>query len=147
MKIKSILVAVELDSKSESLELAISLAEKYDSALTVINVINDPLVDAEKYVYPLGDDDRVQQKHNEDRLNKIVDKTMRRLGQKRMVTIHVLRGKPEEILNKEIKNHNANLLIVSHRPEWKLEHLMLGRALNRIVTQSSCAVLVIPESS
>jgi len=145
MKIKSILVAVELENKSASLEIALSLAEKYDAELTVINVIHDPLVNAERYVYPLGDDDKAQHQHSEERLKKLVDKTMRRFEQKRLVTTHVLRGKPEAIVDQEIKRHNVDLLVVSHRPEWKIEYLMFGRKLTHIVTQSSCAVLVIPE--
>ncbi|HZS44771.1 MAG TPA: universal stress protein [Blastocatellia bacterium] len=145
MKIKSILVAVELDSKSASLELAISLAEQYDAQLTVINVIHDPLVEAEKYVYPLGDDDKTQLKNMEAKLGRLIDRTLRKLRKTMMVTTHVLRGKPEVIIDKEIKRHNVNLLVLGHRPEWRLEHLLFGRALDHIVTKSSCAVMVVPE--
>lgn len=45
----------------------------------------------------------------------------------------------------ETKMQNVDLLVLGHRAEWRIEHLLFGQTLDHIVSKSSCAVLVVPE--
>jgi nucleotide-binding universal stress UspA family protein len=145
MRVNRILAAIDLEHNFATLDAAFSIAEKYDAELVVLHVIDDPLVDAEKRVYPLGTDDRTQQTRVEKKLSKRVLELASKRNVSKEVKILVVRGKPGKVVRRQTINLEIDILIIGHRAEWRLEHFLFGRALGRIVDRSSCMVLVVPE--
>jgi nucleotide-binding universal stress UspA family protein len=150
MQIKRILATIELttidsNSSSATLEAALSLAVRYGSDLLALNVIDDPLVEAEKHVYPVGDDDLIERNEAQVQLDRLIKRTIKKLAVQHPITILVESGKSEDVLLKVVQQQQIDMLVVGHRPEWRIEHLLFGRILDHIVAKSSCAVLVIPE--
>ena len=145
MRVKRILAAIELEHNLSTLDAAFSIAEKFDAELAVLHVIDDPLVEAEKSVYPLGEDGEIQQARAEKKLRKLIDGLVAKRSIANEVKPLVVRGKLGKIVQKEISRLDIDLLVIGHRSEWPLEHFLFGRGLNRIVDKSSCVVLVVPE--
>jgi nucleotide-binding universal stress UspA family protein len=150
MQMKRILVAIDRttitqDTDSAALEIAVSLADKYGGELKAITVIDDPLVEAEKHVYPIGDDDVIERNEAQARLDRLIKKTLKKLGLQQSVPSLVMNGKRENIIMKVVQQEDIDLLVVGHRPELPIEHMLFGRTLDHIVAKSSCAVLVVPE--
>jgi nucleotide-binding universal stress UspA family protein len=145
MRIKRILAVIDLESNRSTLDAAFSLAEKFSAELTILHVIDDPLVEAQKRMYPLGDDDEIQLARVEKRLTRLIDKMVTKRQIISGVKAQVFRGKTKSVVRREISSLKIDLLVVGHRPEWRLEHFLSGRKMDPIVNKSSCLVLVVPE--
>jgi nucleotide-binding universal stress UspA family protein len=145
MQVNRILAAAGLNPSAKTLEAAISLAIKFDSELVAISVVDDLLVEAEKYVYPLGNDDLIEQNSMLVQLNSLVYKLAAKLDYKRPVTTLAVVGNREHTILSEIEKRKIQLLVIGHRSEWRIEHWLFGKAFDHIVNKSSCAVLVVPE--
>lgn len=145
MRIKQVLAAVDLESNLLTLDAAFSIAEKFDAELTILHIIDDPLVNAERHVYPLGKDDQIQLSRSEKKLMKLIDGLLSKRKLAAGAKALVVRGKTQKVLRREISSLKIDLLVIGHREEWRLEHFLSGRKLDRIVNRSSCMVLVVPE--
>lgn len=145
MEIKRILVAIKPAERSAALETAMSLAEKYDADLTILSVLDDVLIKAEKHVYPMGNDDATARGEIHCALERLIAVSRGDSEYAYRITTKVLDGKRESLILSESKMENVDLLVLGHRAEWRIEHLLFGRTLDHIVSKSSCAVLVVPE--
>jgi nucleotide-binding universal stress UspA family protein len=145
MRIRRILAVIDSESNLPTLDAAFSIAEKFDAELTVLQVIEDPLVEAEKSVYPLGEDDQIQLARTEKKLKKLIGGVSSARKIAKEIGTLVVRGKTAKVVERQTTRLDIDLLVVGHRPEWRIEHFLSGRKLDRIVNRSSCLLLIVPE--
>jgi len=138
MASKKIIVAYDKSPGSEkALELAADLAKAVSADLSVVSVIDSPLVAFEL-------DNIATQKHalKAEGENTIAagKKRGEELGVK--VTGTVLEGNPADALIKYAQKENAYLIVVGSRGLGGFESLLLGSVAQALVTHSDIPVLV-----
>ncbi|MCV6585622.1 MAG: universal stress protein [Marinibacterium sp.] len=130
--IKSIVVASDLSPRSEhALHRALRLAAQHDAALTIVYVVDDDLpAHLAKMMREAAEPELARQ------VAALSD---------RPVTIKVLDGDPKQLVRSEIKELDADLLVVgTHRPRPILD-LLFSTTVEQIVRDSRRPVLLVKE--
>lgn len=140
--VSNVLVAVDGSENSErALDFALNFSEKYDAALTIINVNESSAVAA----YP--DDSMVVvakdlRKFHED----ILEKAMVHAKQAKpnmLVSSSFREGDPALEIAAVAKEGNYDVVVVGHHGVGKVKGLFLGSISEKITRSVSCTVIIV----
>ncbi len=144
-----ILVCVDSSKKShKALLKAISIAEKFDSKLIILMVIEERLVDfwsetefnagAKRSQIHLKKDSKIYQQ-----AQKIMDDFKKRVPVKINCKTEILTGNPGNVIVNYSKKIKPDLIVVGSRGLGGFSKLLLGSVSNKVTEHVSTSVLII----
>ena len=141
--VKRILVVSRLTSDCEkAVHYGVSIAKKYGAELTVIYVINDPLLGG-GWNLPIPAIEEAYRESREE-AKKALDRIIgleRERGMK--ITEHIRNGEPSREVFRAVEEGKIDLIIMASHEEGRLEHFLFGRTNERIVRRMPCSVLLV----
>ena len=139
---KHILVATDFGAASRAaLELAISIASRYESKVTLLHVYSVPAVDfAEGFYWPVDELERVSR--------RMLDATVAEVsGRCPRLEAKLAFGDPAQHILESAAQHEADAIIVGTHGRRGIARALLGSVADKIVRLSPIPVLVVPEPS
>ena len=129
----------------KAIDYGISLAKQNEAKLYVLHVFDDPF-GLEAWTLPVvslkeiqEEYKRMQEKARSD-LNQLI-KAEENTGIP--IEVSLEDGDPDGKILHFVKDKNIDLLIMLAHEEGRLEHLLFGRSINRIIRKLPCSVLLV----
>lgn len=131
------------ESAENAQEYAISLAQKYESKIYVIHVV-EPFT----YTVDFGIDYGTQYKEIEASAKKFLKEVVASVKNSNIdVEGVVLSGEPFVEIIKYAKQEQVNLIVMAtHGRTGIIEHMLLGSVAEKVVRKSSCPVLTVKKT-
>lgn len=139
-RIREILVPIDFSEHSTIvLRYALELAEQFGAAITLINVIEPPLVNPETIYYTANSDQIIQTAEN------MLVQLCRREKQKQplMRQTVVRSGTPCEKIVETARIKKVDLIIIGTHGRTGLAHILLGSTAEKVIRHAPCPVLVV----
>lgn len=134
--VKKILVPIDFSANSEKLlEFAAFFVQKFGASLTLLNVIENPLVSYEGFVNAKFQED--MKRSMESKMEKIVEENKEMCGE---CATSVVLGDTVDTIIDTAKAHD--LVIIGTHGYRGIEKILLGSVAERVVKRSPCPVLV-----
>jgi universal stress protein A len=129
----------------KAIDYGISLAKQNGAKLYVLHVFDDPF-GLEAWSLPVvslkeiqEEYKRMQEKAHSD-LNRIIE-AEKDTGIS--IEVSITDGDPDEKILHFVKEKNIDLLIMLAHEEGRLEHLLFGRSIDRIIRKLPCSVMLV----
>lgn len=138
-----ILTAIDFSESSDfAFEYALTLAKQFQSELTVLHVINEP-VDLRGFYVPHISFEQLE-KEIEDGAGKMMEKFCQsRMGDFTNFKTEIVTGIPYEEITRKAADTSASLIVLGTHGRTGLDHIIFGSTAERVVRSSSCPVLTI----
>jgi universal stress protein A len=138
-----ILTAVDFsDSSDFAFEYALTLARQFQSELTVMHVINEP-VDLRGFYVPHISFEQLE-KEIEEGAEKMMEKFCQtRMGDFTDFKTIVAAGIPYEEIIRKAEEAGAALIVLGTHGRTGIDHLIFGSTAERVVRSAACPVLTI----
>ena len=147
--IKNILVAVDGSEYSNRvLDFAIDLAEKYRSAITVLNVSESPAMGAVPFEPTTSSGDNLVlfskdlRRLHEDILSKAVAHA-KEVNPKVTVLSKLREGDPAMEITAEAKESAFDIVVVGHKGESRIREVFLGSVSEKVSHSAPCSVVIV----
>jgi universal stress protein A len=131
----------------KAIDYGISLAKQDGAKLYVLHVFGDPF-GLEAWSLPVvslkeiqEEYKRMQEKARSD-LNRIIE-AEKDTGIS--IEVSIMDGDSDEIILDFVKDKDIDLLIMLAHEEGRLEHLLFGRSIDRIIRKLPCSVLLVKQ--
>jgi nucleotide-binding universal stress UspA family protein len=140
---EKILTAIDFsDSSDFAFEYALTLARQFQSELTVMHVINEP-VDLRGFYVP-----HISFEQLEKEIEEGAEKMMEKFCQSKMggfsgYTTAVVAGIPYEEIIRKAEETGASLIVLGTHGRTGIDHLIFGSTAERVVRSAACPVLTI----
>jgi nucleotide-binding universal stress UspA family protein len=138
-----ILTAIDFSENSDfAFEYALTLARQFNSELTILHVINEP-VDLRGFYVPHISFEQLE-KEIEEGAEKMMEKFCQtRMGDFNTYKTAIVTGIPYEEITKKAEDVAASLIVLGTHGRTGLDHIIFGSTAERVVRSSSCPVLTI----
>lgn len=127
---------------AKAVHYGVSLAKKYNAALTVVHVIHDPFgIEGWNLPVPnLDKDYRDLLKKSRQQLDDIVAKESKS-GMR--IDVLIREGKPTPEILAVIKERKIDLVIMLAHEEGHLEHFLFGRTNDELIRRMPCSIVLV----
>jgi len=138
-----ILTAIDFSENSEyAFGYALTLAKQFDSQLTILHVINEP-VDLRGFYVP-----HISFEQLEKEIEEGAEKMMAKFCSEKLegftnFTTSIVAGIPYEEIIRSAQEAGASLIVIGTHGRTGLDHLIFGSTAERVVRGASCPVLTI----
>lgn len=138
-----ILTAIDFSENSDyAFEYALTLARQFQSELTILHVINEP-VDLRGFYVP-----HISFEQLEKEIEEGAEKMMERFCQTWMnddisYKTAIVSGVPHEEIVRKAAEIGASLVVMGTHGRTGLDHIIFGSTAERVVRGASCPVLTI----
>lgn len=125
----------------------IDLAKKWGAKLYVLRVFDDPF-GLEAWSLPVVSWKEIQEeyKHMQEKTRADLDRIIEEEKGKGMpIEVTLEDGDPDEKVLAFVKENKIDLLIMLAHEEGRLEHLLFGRSIDRIVRKLPCSVVLLKQ--
>lgn len=138
-----IVIAIDFSENSDyAFDYALTLAKQFQSELTVMHVINEP-VDLRGFYVPHISFEELE-KEIEEGATKMMEKFCQaKLGDFTNFKTAIVSGIPYEEIIKKAEETSASLIVLGTHGRTGLDHLIFGSTAERVVRSASCPVLTI----
>ncbi|MCS7230363.1 MAG: universal stress protein [Candidatus Kryptonium sp.] len=141
-EIKKILVPIDFSEHSlQALEYAKLFAEKFNSELILLNVIEPvvfiPDLTMGQINIPSIENELMQK--SEEKINQLVNDLKNKYNVRGTVKL----GKPYVEIIELSKEEKVDLIIIGSHGHTSVEHLLFGSTAEKVIKKSTCPVLVI----
>ena len=131
----------------KAVRYGVSLAKNYGCEMVVLHIIHNPF-GLEGWNVPIASlkelDEEYQRMQKQARMD--LDNMVEQAKAEGIpVRVMVKEGDPNKELFKVIEDEKIDLLILLAHEEWRLEHLMFGRANHEIVRRMPCSVMLVKQ--
>ncbi len=143
--IKSVLVPISFSpSCQKAVDLAAQIAAESKAKLYVLNVYKSLTRISTSVGYNLFPNSLEKERaENIKRLDEYVRSEMKRLGLSVDVAeLEIEDEHPIDAIINVAKDNRVDLLVLGHHEESKLEHILFGRNIHRIVDEAPCDVII-----
>jgi len=140
---EKILTAIDFSESSDfAFEYALTLARQFQSELTVMHVINEP-VDLRGFYVPHISFEQLE-KEIEEGAEKMMGKFCQtKMGDFTSYTTAVVAGIPYEEILRKAEETGASLIVLGTHGRTGIDHLIFGSTAERVVRSATCPVLTI----
>ena len=151
-KIKHILVVSRLSQYCrEAVGIGISLAKKYDSQLSVLHLVSNPVsMEALNAPLPFPDGRHKSYASIQEEVREELDKILKEeISAGLPIKILIKEGRPIDEIVQTVKEEGIDLLVLLAHEEGRLEHLLFGRDNDAVIRRMPCSILMVkrePES-
>lgn len=138
-----ILTAIDFSECSDfAFEYALALARQFNSELTVLHVINEP-VDLRGFYVPHISFEQLEKEIEEGAI-AMMDKFCReRMGDFTSYKTAIVTGIPYEEITRKAGETGASLIVIGTHGRTGLDHIIFGSTAERVVRSAVCPVLTI----
>ena len=138
-----ILTAIDFSENSDyAFDYALTLAKQFNSELTIMHVINEP-VDLRGFYVPHISFEQLE-KEIEDGATKMTEKFCQaRLEDFSSYKTAIVTGIPYEEIIRKAEETNTSLIVLGTHGRTGLDHLIFGSTAERVVRSAACPVLTI----
>ena len=138
-----ILTAIDFSENSDyAFDYALTLAKQFNSELTIMHVINEP-VDLRGFYVPHISFEQLE-KEIEDGATKMMEKFCQaRLEDFSSYKTAIVTGIPYEEIIRKAEETNTSLIVLGTHGRTGLDHLIFGSTAERVVRSAACPVLTI----
>jgi nucleotide-binding universal stress UspA family protein len=145
-KIKHILVVSRLSQYCrEAVGIGISLARKYDSKLSVLHLISNPVsMEALNAPLPFPDGRHKSYASIQEEVREELDKILKEeISAGLPINILIKEGRPIDEIVQVVKDEGIDLLVLLAHEEGRLEHLLFGRDNDAVIRRMPCSILLV----
>ena len=138
-----ILTAIDFSENSDyAFDYALTLAKQFNSELTIMHVINEP-VDLRGFYVPHISFEQLE-KEIEDGATKMMEKFCQaRLEDFSSYKTAIVTGIPYEEIIRKAEETDTSLIVLGTHGRTGLDHLIFGSTAERVVRSAACPVLTI----
>jgi universal stress protein A len=138
-----ILIAIDFSENSDyAFDYALTLARQFQSELTVMHVINEP-VDLRGFYVPHISFEQLE-KEIEEGAEKMMESFCReKMGDFARYKTDIVTGIPYEEINRKAEASGASLIVLGTHGRKGIDHLIFGSTAERVVRSATCPVLTI----
>lgn len=138
-----ILFATDFSENSEhAFDYAYSLAQKFNSQLIILHVINEP-VDLRGFYVPHISFENLE-KEIEEGAEKMMEKFCHtRIGDNFPYKTRITTGIPYEEILKYADDENVSLIVLGTQGRSGIDHLLFGSTAERVVRKARCPVMTV----
>lgn len=141
--IQKIVVATDFsDCSVEACAYALTLARKFDAALLVLHVINEP-VDLRGFYVPHISFDQLEKEIADGAASMLETFCKENLQDFSNYTTAIVSGVPYEEIIRTAQEQDATLIVIGTHGRSGLDHLIFGSTAERVVRNAPCPVLTI----
>jgi universal stress protein A len=148
-KPKKILVPTDFSENSDkALKEAIDIAEKYDSKIYLLHVIDKDFLQqcAVDYCLPIEDVERYEADAVKNLKDKMKNEVNKNSGSKAVeVNFEIMKGIPYKEIIKEQKDKDIDLTVMAAHGKSGFSKFMLGSVTDKVVKSTSSEVLLVKE--
>lgn len=138
-----ILTAVDFSESSEyAFEYALTLARQFQSELTVMHVINEP-VDLRGFYVPHISFEQLEKEIEEGAGKMMETFCQNKMGDFTGFSTAVVAGIPYEEIIRKAEETGASLIVLGTHGRTGIDHLIFGSTAERVVRSAACPVLTI----
>jgi len=138
-----ILTAIDFSENSDyAFDYALTLAKQFDSQLTVLHVINEP-VDLRGFYVPHISFEQLEKEIEEGAEKMMAKFCSSKMGDFTNFTTSIVTGIPYEEIIRSAQETVASLIVLGTHGRTGLDHLIFGSTAERVVRGASCPVLTI----
>jgi universal stress protein A len=140
---EKILTAIDFsDSSGHAFEYALALARQFQSELTIMHVINEP-VDLRGFYVPHISFEQLE-KEIEEGAAKMMEKfCQEKMGDFTGYTTAIVAGIPYEEIIRKAEETASSLIVLGTHGRTGIDHLIFGSTAERVVRSATCPVLTI----
>lgn len=138
-----ILIAIDFSESSDyAFDYALTLARQFQSELTVMHVINEP-VDLRGFYVPHISFEQLE-KEIEEGAEKMMEKfCQEKMGDFARYSTDIVTGIPYEEIIRKAEASGASLIVLGTHGRKGIDHLIFGSTAERVVRSATCPVLTI----
>ncbi|MDR3581328.1 MAG: universal stress protein [Oryzomonas sp.] len=138
-----ILTAIDFSENSDyAFDYALTLAKQFDSQLTILHVINEP-VDLRGFYVPHISFEQLEKEIEEGAEKMMAKFCSTKMGDFTNFTTSIVTGIPYEEIIRSAQESAASLVVLGTHGRTGLDHLIFGSTAERVVRGASCPVLTI----
>lgn len=138
-----ILVAIDFSENSEcAFEYALTLATQFNSELTIIHVINEP-VDLRGFYVPHISFEQLEKEIEEGAVKIMENFCSERMGSFSNYRTSIVTGIPYEEIIAAAAEIDASLIVLGTHGRTGLDRILFGSTAERVVRSSGCPVLTV----
>jgi len=138
-----ILTAIDFSENSDyAFDYALTLAKQFDSQLTILHVINEP-VDLRGFYVPHISFEQLEKEIEEGAEKMMAKFCSSKMGDFTNFTTSIVTGIPYEEIIRSAREAAASLIVLGTHGRTGLDHLIFGSTAERVVRGASCPVLTI----
>lgn len=138
-----ILTAIDFSENSElAFEYAVTMATQFNSELTIMHVINEP-VDLRGFYVPHISFEQLEKEIEEGAAKMMETFCSTKLGSFSNYQSVIVSGIPYEEITRKADEIGASLIILGTHGRTGLDHILFGSTAERVVRSASCPVMTI----
>lgn len=138
-----ILIAIDFSENSTyAFDYALALAKQFNSELTLLHVINEP-VDLRGFYVPHISFEQLEKEIEAGAASMMEAFCTEKLKDHTAYQSCIVTGVPYEEIIRKAKETEASLIVLGTHGRTGLDHLIFGSTAERVVRGSSCPVLTI----
>jgi nucleotide-binding universal stress UspA family protein len=138
-----ILTAIDFsENSSYAFEYALTLAKQFNSELTIVHVINEP-VDLRGFYVPHISFEQLEREIEAGAVNMMEKFCNERLAGFSAYKTAIVTGIPYEEITRKAQEIGAALIVLGTHGRTGLDHLIFGSTAERVVRSAACPVLTI----
>ena len=138
-----ILIAIDFSENSDyAFAYAVTLAKQFQSELTVMHVINEP-VDLRGFYVPHISFDQLEKQIEEGAIEMMEKFTQAKLDGFINYQTAIVTGIPYEEIIKKAKETATALIVLGTHGRTGLDHIIFGSTAERVVRGATCPVLTV----
>ena len=138
-----ILTAIDFSENSElAFDYAITMAMQFNSELTIMHVINEP-VDLRGFYVPHISFEQLEKEIEEGAAKMMETFCSTKLGTFTNYKSVLVSGIPYEEITRKAEEIGASLIILGTHGRTGLDHILFGSTAERVVRSAACPVMTI----
>jgi nucleotide-binding universal stress UspA family protein len=138
-----ILIAVDFSENSEcAFDYALTLATQFNSELTIIHVINEP-VDLRGFYVPHISFEQLEKEIEESAAKMMETFCRSKLGTFSNYKTAIVTGIPYDEITSAAARIDASLIVLGTHGRTGLDRILFGSTAERVVRSASCPVLTV----
>lgn len=129
----------------KAIDYGISLAKQNGAKLYVLHVFDNPF-GLEAWSLPVVSLKEIQEEYKrmQEKAHSDLDRIIEAEKDTGIsIEVSITDGDPDEKILHFVKEKNIDLLIMLAHEEGRLEHLLFGRSINRIIRKLPCSVMLV----
>lgn len=138
-----ILTAIDFSENSElAFDYAVTMATQFNSELTIMHVINEP-VDLRGFYVPHISFEQLEKEIEEGAAKMMETFCSTKLGAFTNYKSVLVSGIPYEEITRKAEEIGASLIILGTHGRTGLDHILFGSTAERVVRSAACPVMTI----
>lgn len=143
IRFEKILTAIDFSENSElAFDYALTMATQFNSELTIMHVINEP-VDLRGFYVPHISFEQLEKEIEEGAVKMMESFCSTRLGSFSNYTTAIVTGIPYDEITRKADQIGASLIVLGTHGRTGLDHLLFGSTAERVVRSAGCPVMTI----